>query len=90
MGPVVYILSLRMGLLTIFDCRFYYVWLQPGVALSYPQTVEPNEKMKGNNNKTQAYVLIHLGLSDLWLRGFEAYLNRQIEVRKLQVTLESI
>ena len=42
-----------------------------------------------NNNKTQAYVCVHLDLSNLWLRGLGAYLNRQVEVRRLQVIQES-
>ena len=37
-----------------------------------------------NNNKTQAYVYVNLDLSDLWLWGLGAFLNRQVEVRRLQ------
>ena len=42
-----------------------------------------------NNNKTQAYFVHHSDLSDLWLRGLGACLNRQVEVRRLRVIQES-
>ena len=87
-GIIVYGLVLKMALLTIFlffNCYYLSCVVQTLCSVSYPQAVEPNEKMKSHHNKIQAYIVFHSGLSDLCSRSFGAYLNWQNRVKRLQV-----
>ena len=78
------VISLAQGKsLWIKKLRFQYVSVGETPLFESQEWFPLHQNRK--NNKTQAYVLLHLYLSYLWLRGLGAYLNRQVEVRRLQI-----